>query len=173
MADPEIEIILNLTVPKAHAEVALAAIAAPLGGGDHAPVGALALYNHGPADTRFTPQDVALLKLVCANVVTELRVHRIDGLGLLRLARERNPDLCAVLITEGPDVDKAVEAEKTGLCGRAYFDARATTDPAYIAGDTWTVSWLSVNPHMSSQRTRPSKCRFGSSSVKPYPPEPT
>jgi signal transduction histidine kinase/putative methionine-R-sulfoxide reductase with GAF domain len=50
------------------------AIAAPLGGGDQPIVGALALYNHGKAGTRFTPQDVALLKLVSANVVTELRV---------------------------------------------------------------------------------------------------
>jgi len=32
-------------------------------------------------------------------------------------------------------VDKALEAEKSGLWGRAYFDLRKTTDPAYKAGD--------------------------------------
>jgi uncharacterized protein (TIGR03790 family) len=32
-------------------------------------------------------------------------------------------------------VDKALEAEKDGLWGRAYFDLRKTTDPAYKAGD--------------------------------------
>jgi DNA-binding NtrC family response regulator len=47
-------------------------------------------------------------------LVTELRVQRIDGLTLLRRARERNPEVCAVLITEGADVDKAVEAMRQG-----------------------------------------------------------
>ena len=50
------------------------AIAAPLGDPGQPVVGAIALYNHGQAGTRFTPQDVALLKLVSANVVTELRL---------------------------------------------------------------------------------------------------
>ena len=44
---------------------------------------------------------------------------------------------------------------------------------SYIAGETFTVSWLSVKPHMSQQRTRPAKSGCGSSSVKPNPPEPT
>ena len=47
-------------------------------------------------------------------LVTELRVHRIDGVGLLRRARERNPEVCAVLIAEAPDVDVAVEAMRQG-----------------------------------------------------------
>jgi len=47
-------------------------------------------------------------------LVTELRVQRIDGMALLRRARERNPDVCAVLITEGADVDMAVEAMRQG-----------------------------------------------------------
>jgi uncharacterized protein (TIGR03790 family) len=34
-------------------------------------------------------------------------------------------------------VDKALEAETEGLWGRAYFDLRKTTDPAYKAGDDW------------------------------------
>src|SRR5205823_3014761 len=32
-------------------------------------------------------------------------------------------------------VDKALEAEKDGLWGRAYFDLRKTSDPAYKVGD--------------------------------------
>jgi len=34
-------------------------------------------------------------------------------------------------------VDKAMEAEGDGLWGRAYFDLRNTTDPAYKQGDDW------------------------------------
>ena len=47
-------------------------------------------------------------------LVTELSVQRIDGLSLLRRARERNPEVCAVLIAEGADVGKAVEAMRQG-----------------------------------------------------------
>jgi DNA-binding NtrC family response regulator len=47
-------------------------------------------------------------------LVTELRVHRIDGMTLLRRARERNPGVCAVLIAERADVDMAVEAMRQG-----------------------------------------------------------
>ena len=47
-------------------------------------------------------------------LVTELRVHRIDGVALLRRAHERNPEVCAVLIAEGADVDMAVEAMRQG-----------------------------------------------------------
>jgi DNA-binding NtrC family response regulator len=47
-------------------------------------------------------------------LVTELRVQRIDGMALLRRARERNPAVCAVLIAEGADMDKAVEAMRQG-----------------------------------------------------------
>jgi two-component system response regulator HydG len=47
-------------------------------------------------------------------LVTELRVQRIDGMGLLRLARERNPEVCAVVITDAADIDVAVEAMRRG-----------------------------------------------------------
>ena len=48
-------------------------------------------------------------------LVTELRVQRIDGMVLLRRARERNPEVCAVLITEGADGGRAVEAMRQGV----------------------------------------------------------
>jgi DNA-binding NtrC family response regulator len=47
-------------------------------------------------------------------LVTELRAPRIDGLSLLRRARERNPEACVVLITVGAGVDAAVEAMRQG-----------------------------------------------------------
>jgi signal transduction histidine kinase/putative methionine-R-sulfoxide reductase with GAF domain len=50
------------------------AIAAPLGGGGDPPTGALTLYDHLGKGGRFGDDDVALLKLVSANVATELRV---------------------------------------------------------------------------------------------------
>src|SRR6185369_3728718 len=34
-------------------------------------------------------------------------------------------------------VDKALEAERDGLWGRAYFDLRNITDPGFKAGDDW------------------------------------
>ena len=34
-------------------------------------------------------------------------------------------------------VDKAMQAEETGLWGRAYFDARGLKTGAYLQGDTW------------------------------------
>jgi DNA-binding NtrC family response regulator len=63
-------------------------------------------------------------------LVTELRVHRIDGMALLRLARERNPDVCAILITEGADVDKAVEAMRQGA---ADFQAKPLNHDKLLA----------------------------------------
>ena len=45
---------------------------------------------------------------------TELRVQRIDGMGLLRRAREKNPGVCAVVIAGTADIDQAVEAMRQG-----------------------------------------------------------
>ena len=47
-------------------------------------------------------------------LVTELKVHRIEGLQVLRRAIERNPEVCAVVVTEGGDVEMAVEAMRQG-----------------------------------------------------------
>ena len=41
-------------------------------------------------------------------------------------------------------VDKALEAETDGLWGRAYFDLRNITDPAYKPGDDWIRSAAQV-----------------------------
>jgi len=47
-------------------------------------------------------------------MVTELNVHRIDGMRLLRRVRELNPEVCAVVTTEGAAVEMAVEAMRQG-----------------------------------------------------------
>jgi tetratricopeptide (TPR) repeat protein len=45
-------------------------------------------------------------------------------------------------------VDKALQAEADGLWGRAYFDLRNITDPAYKLGDNWIRSAADVCRHM-------------------------
>ena len=45
-------------------------------------------------------------------------------------------------------VDKALQAEADGLWGRAYFDLRNITDPAYKLGDIWMRSAADVCRHM-------------------------
>ncbi len=47
-------------------------------------------------------------------VVTELHAHRIDGMRLMAVAKERNPQICVVLITEAPEVALATEAMRQG-----------------------------------------------------------
>ena len=47
-------------------------------------------------------------------LVTELGAPRIDGMTLLRRAREKNPEVCAVAITERPGIEMAVEAMRQG-----------------------------------------------------------
>ena len=47
-------------------------------------------------------------------LVTELVAPRVDGMALLRRARERNPEVCAVAITERPGIEMAVEAMRQG-----------------------------------------------------------
>ena len=47
-------------------------------------------------------------------IVSELRVHRIDGMRLLSIARARNPEICVVVITKEADVELATEAMRQG-----------------------------------------------------------
>lgn len=47
-------------------------------------------------------------------LVTELSSHRIDGMRLMAVARDRSPEICVVLLTEEPDVERAVEAMRHG-----------------------------------------------------------
>jgi len=47
-------------------------------------------------------------------LITELRVHRIDGMKLLQIAKQRNPEICAIMVTESGDIELATEAMRQG-----------------------------------------------------------
>lgn len=47
-------------------------------------------------------------------LITELNAPRINGMRLMAVAKERNPEICVVLITEEPDVERATEAMRQG-----------------------------------------------------------
>jgi len=47
-------------------------------------------------------------------LVTELHIHRVDGMRLMAVAKERNPDICVVFMTEKPDIQLATEAMRQG-----------------------------------------------------------
>ena len=54
-------------------------------------------------------------------LVTELKIHRIDGLSVLARAIRLHPEVCAVVITAGGDVAAATEAMRRGA---ADFQAK-------------------------------------------------
>jgi len=47
-------------------------------------------------------------------MVTELRVNTIDGMQLLKHARQRNPEVCVLIITDDANVELATEAMRQG-----------------------------------------------------------
>lgn len=47
-------------------------------------------------------------------LITELRSHRINGMRLMAVAKDRNPEICVILITREPDVEQATEAMRQG-----------------------------------------------------------
>ena len=47
-------------------------------------------------------------------LVAHLHVHRIDGMGLLHVARRRNPEICAIMIADRADLELATEAMRQG-----------------------------------------------------------
>lgn len=58
-------------------------------------------------------------------------LHPTNGLLLVVRLDGATPEIARSL------VDKALQAEKDGLWGRAYFDVRNITDPGYKVGDDW------------------------------------
>jgi len=50
-------------------------------------------------------------------------------------------------------VDKAMEAERDGLWGRAYFDERGVTDPGYKVGDEWISTAAKISVEMGLETT--------------------
>jgi two-component system response regulator HydG len=49
-------------------------------------------------------------------VITDLKMPKIGGLDVLRIAKQVDPETIVILITAYPTVDTAVEAMKTGAC---------------------------------------------------------
>ncbi len=47
-------------------------------------------------------------------VITGLRVHRINGMRLLEVAKQRNPEVCVVIMTGDANVELATEAMRQG-----------------------------------------------------------
>jgi len=47
-------------------------------------------------------------------LITDLNAPRIEGMRLMAVAKDRNPDIVVVLIAEEPDVERAVEAMRQG-----------------------------------------------------------
>jgi DNA-binding NtrC family response regulator len=47
-------------------------------------------------------------------MVAELRVHRINGMRLLQVAKQRNPEVCVVMIADDADLELATEAMREG-----------------------------------------------------------
>lgn len=47
-------------------------------------------------------------------LITELRVGRVDGMRLMAVAKERNPDVCVLFTTAKPDIERATEAMRRG-----------------------------------------------------------
>ena len=47
-------------------------------------------------------------------LVTELLIHRVDGMRLMSVAKDRNPDVCVIFLADRPDVELATEAMRQG-----------------------------------------------------------
>ncbi|HEY6221132.1 MAG TPA: sigma-54 dependent transcriptional regulator, partial [Candidatus Eisenbacteria bacterium] len=47
-------------------------------------------------------------------VIAELKAHRVDGLRLLQVAKQRNPEVCVILIADQGTVELATEAMREG-----------------------------------------------------------
>jgi uncharacterized protein (TIGR03790 family) len=50
-------------------------------------------------------------------------------------------------------VDKALAAERDGLWGRAYFDARGINDPGYKLGDEWILAAAEISREIGLETT--------------------
>ncbi|HIJ66312.1 MAG TPA: sigma-54-dependent Fis family transcriptional regulator [Candidatus Hydrogenedentes bacterium] len=47
-------------------------------------------------------------------LVTDFHIHRIDGMRLMSVAKDRNPEICVIFIAEDPDIERATEAMRQG-----------------------------------------------------------
>jgi len=47
-------------------------------------------------------------------LVAELSVRRVDGMRLMQVAKQRNPEICVIFLGERPDVERATEVMRQG-----------------------------------------------------------
>jgi DNA-binding NtrC family response regulator len=65
-----------------------------------------------------------------AVVITELKAHRVDGMRLLEIAKQRNPEVCVIVIADQGTIELATEAMRRG----AYdFQTRPLNFPKMVA----------------------------------------
>lgn len=78
----------------------------------------VAFLQQQDLDVRWARDGESALKVIAEErpdcLVCEMRARDIDGLAVLGRAKQRNPDICAVMITEGAEVAMAVEAMRRG-----------------------------------------------------------
>jgi uncharacterized protein (TIGR03790 family) len=72
----------------------------------------------------------------------EAMLHPTNGVLMVARLDGPTPEIARGL------VDKALQAERDGLWGRAYFDLRNTTEPGYKLGDDWIRGASEVCRHL-------------------------
>jgi len=65
-----------------------------------------------------------------AVVITELKAHRVDGMRLLEIAKQRNPEVCVIVIADQGTIELATEAMR---CGAYDFQTRPLNFPKMVA----------------------------------------
>jgi two-component system, NtrC family, response regulator HydG len=80
-------------------------------------------------------------------LITRLRAPRIRGLHLLALARERNPDVGAVLIIDKTDEEQATRAMRRGVVD---FQVR----PVNIEKAVTVIGWVLAHQHLAAELVR-------------------
>ena len=86
---------------------------------DRAATGGIATYLEGQG-YRVEAVDTTEKAFNCLDahpyqvLITELRETRVEGMRVIALARERNPDLCVIVLAETSDVELATEAMRQG-----------------------------------------------------------
>lgn len=83
-----------------------------------ATTGLIEFLKDGGYDVVWAPDGETAYNILDAEhvdvMVAELRVHRINGMRLLQVAKKRNPEVCVVMIADHADLELATEAMREG-----------------------------------------------------------
>lgn len=78
----------------------------------------LSVLEEGPYDVAWVDDGEKAYNLLDSQpfdvLITEIAAHRIDGMRLMSVALDRNPDMCVIFIASEPDVALATEAMRKG-----------------------------------------------------------